>query len=199
MSASAITGPSWTPWETKHAKGAALGEISLPEPTQKPEEAREAQEAILAPEVNQEERLEQINGKMSADLFAALLDQQNFAQTNPMGDEDSQSDIANGATSVNGGSSNLTESKGESGSVSGSNTEEAEDADSRGESKLQDAGSATVVGAQSQQGAANSPQTPSLSEASDEAGLSPALLAQIEGARNPQAANDRLVRYEAYA
>jgi hypothetical protein len=198
MSASAITGPSWTPWETKHAKGAALGEISLPEPTQKPEEAREAQEAILAPEVNQEERLEQINGKMSADLFAALLDQQNFAQTNPMGHEDSQSDIANGATSVNGGSGNLTETGGEAGSspVSGANSEEAEDAQSRGDGKLQDAGSATVVGAQAQQGA----QTPPLSQASaDDAGLSPALLAQIEGARNPQAATERLARYEAYA
>lgn len=202
MSASAITGPSWTPWETKHAKGAALGEISLPEPTQKPEDAREAQEAILAPEVNQEERVEQINGKMSADLFAALLDQQNFAQTNPMGDEDSQSDIANGATSVNGGSGNLTETSGEAGSgpVSGATSEEAEDAQSRGDGKLQDAGSATVVGAQAQQGTNGAGQVPPLSQASaDDAGLSPALLAQIEGARNPQAATERLARYEAYA
>ena len=30
MSASAITGPSWTPWDAKHAKGAALGEMLVP-------------------------------------------------------------------------------------------------------------------------------------------------------------------------
>ena len=45
MSASAITGPSWTPWDSKHAKGAALGEMSLPNPTKSAEEARKTEEA----------------------------------------------------------------------------------------------------------------------------------------------------------
>ena len=190
MSASAITGPSWTPWDTKHARGAALGEMALPEPTKKPEDARESEQVAAAPELNREEKAGKINESLSTQLFAALLDLQNFAQANPMGDRDNEtgSQPANGATSVDGGSANLTDTDALSGGATGETVQQAEENDDKRGVSAQQSGSATVISA----------KTAATTDADDTA-LSPALLAQIEGARNPQAASDRLARFLAYS
>lgn len=190
MSASAITGPSWTPWDTKHARGAALGEMALPDPTKKPEDARESEQAAAAPELNREEKAGKINESLSSQLFAALLDLQNFAQANPMGDRDNEtgSQPANGATSVDGGSANLTDTDALSGGATGETVQQAEENDDKRGVSAQQSGSATVISA----------KTAATTDADDTA-LSPALLAQIEGARNPQAASDRLARFLAYS
>ena len=119
MSASAITGPSWTPWETKHAKGAALGEMSLPDPARTPEDSRKAAEAAATPQLSLKERGGELNASLSAQLFAALLDQQDFALANPYGDANAETSPANGATSVNGGSANLTDVDPASGGATG--------------------------------------------------------------------------------
>ncbi|WP_375549783.1 hypothetical protein ABWI01_05255 [Oceanicaulis alexandrii] len=201
MSASAITGPSWTPWDTKHAKGAALGEMSLPDPKLKAEDARETEQAAQTPEASPEEKAGQINESLSSQLFAALLDQQDFAQTNPMGDESGQDDIANGATSVNGGSANLSETDTATGGASGANAEQAEQTEDKRGVSAQQAGAAVVIGntAQSTQAANSSAAQTTPASAEDESALSPMLLAQIEAARNPQSASERLARYQAYA
>lgn len=187
MSASAITGPSWTPWDAKHAKGAALGEMSLPNPTKSPEDARKTEEAAATPQPSLKERAGELNESLSAQLFAALLDQQNFAQANPTGDAKADDAPANGATSVNGGSANLTDTDTAAGGATGETAEQANENDSRRGVTAQQSGSATVIAA----------QTPSAYEL-DETALSPALLAQIEGSRNPQAASARLARFFAY-
>lgn len=188
MSASAITGPSWTPWDSKHAKGAALGEMSLPNPTKSAEEARKTEEASAAAELSQKERAGKLNESLSAQLFAALLDQQNFAQANPNGDTSTEDAPANGATSVKGGSANLTEADAATGGATGETAEQADENDSKRGVTAQQSASAHVIGAQT-----------SSAYALDESALSPALLAQLEGARNPQAASARLARFFSYS
>lgn len=187
MSASAITGPSWTPWDAKHAKGAALGEMSLPNPTKSPEDARKTEEAAATPQPSLKERAGELNESLSAQLFAALLDQQNFAQANPTGDAKADDAPANGATSVNGGSANLTDTDA-AGGATGETAEQADENDSRRGVTAEQSGSATVIGAK-----------PHSAYELDETALSPALLAQLEGARNPQAASARLARFFAYS
>ncbi|WP_440957754.1 hypothetical protein ACFELO_10695 [Oceanicaulis sp. LC35] len=188
MSASAITGPSWTPWDSKHAKGAALGEMSLPNPTKSAEDARKTEEAAATPAPSLKERAGKLNESLSAQLFAALLDQQNYAQTNPNGDANTEDAPANGATSVKGGSANLTDTDAAAGGATGETAEQADENDAQRGVTAQQSGSANVIGART-----------SSAYALDESALSPALLAQLEGARNPQAASARLARFFAYS
>ena len=188
MSASAITGPSWTPWDAKHAKGAALGEMSLPEPAKTAEDARQTEEAAATPELSRKERAGELNETLSAQLFAALLDQQDYAQANPSGDAAAEDAPANGATSVKGGSANLTDTDEAAGGASGETAQQADENDAkRGVTDLQSS-AVNVIGA----------KTSSAHEL-DESALSPALLAQLEGARNPQAASARLARFFTYS
>ncbi|WP_306017443.1 hypothetical protein [Oceanicaulis sp. MMSF_3324] len=188
MSASAITGPSWTPWDNTHAKGAALGEMSLPNPDKTPEDARKTEEAAAAPELSLKDRAGQLNESLSSQLFAALLDQQDFTRANPGDTAAPGNEPANGATSVKGGSANLTDTDAAAGGATGETAQQADENDAKRGVTAQQAASATVIGA----------QTGSAHEL-DESALSPALLAQLEATRNPQAASSRLARFFAYS
>lgn len=75
MSAHAITGPSWRPWDSPYAKGVTATEMSLPE---RPDDRNENGEISSARQLTHEEYAEQIASTLSADLFAAVLEQQEY-------------------------------------------------------------------------------------------------------------------------